>query len=307
MKKKAQVSDRFRDFDANLTTRPWIVLGMGLRRFEKLISLKNKMIIGLIAIIYLWTLAFYVMLGNSEDYPCRDFSEGYQSCVPLNYYGDLGSQAGLRIFIISLAAIASGGMIGNDMANKSLHLYLSRPISRIDYLIARFIPVFLLLLLVTAVPNLMVAAAMWSDGGLKTEWITDHKWLIVNIFVQGIFYSAAYSIIGLTFSTALKKESNASGAFFLFVYGTSIIAETFFSVLTAFDIKGSDGVLLLSISHVLDMISYAIFDAKYYVMAFGFPWEVDISDSEVGAVFTIVFAGCCGFMYWMILQMEANK
>ena len=65
--------------------------------------------------------------------------------------------------------------------------------------------------------------------------------------------------------------------------------------------------LLLSISHVLDMISYAIFDAKYYVMAFGFPWEVDISDSEVGAVFTIVFAGCCGFMYWMILQMEANK
>jgi ABC-type transport system involved in multi-copper enzyme maturation permease subunit len=280
---------------------------MGLRRFEKLISLKNKMIIGLIVIIYLWTLAFYVMLGDSEDYPCRDFLDGYQSCVPLNYYGDLGSQVGLRIFIISLAAIASGGMIGNDMANKSLHLYLSRPISRIDYLIARFIPVFLLLLLVTAVPNLMVAAAMWSDGGLKTEWITDHKWLIVNIFVQGIFYSAAYSIIGLTFSTALKKESNASGAFFLFVYGTSIIAETFFSVLTAFDINGSDGVLLLSISHVLDMISYAIFDAKYYVMAFAFPWEVDVSDPEVGAVFTFVFAGCCGFMYWMILQMESNK
>jgi hypothetical protein len=148
---------------------------------------------------------------------------------------------------------------------------------------------------------------MWSDDGLKTEWITDHKWLIVNIFVQGIFYSAAYSIIGLTFSTALKKESNASGAFFLFVYGTSIIAEIFFSVLAAFDINGSDGVLLLSISHVLDMISYAIFDAKYYVMAWGFPWEVDITGTEVGAVFTFVFAGCCGFMYWMILQIEANK
>jgi ABC-type transport system involved in multi-copper enzyme maturation permease subunit len=227
--------------------------------------------------------------------------------VPLNYYGDLGSQAGLRLFIISLAAIASGGMIGNDMANKSLHLYLSRPISRIDYLIARFIPVFLLLLMVTAVPNLMVAIAMWSDTGLETEWITNHKWLFVDILVQGIFYSAAYSIIGLTFSTILKKESNASGAFFLFVYGTSIIAETFFSILTAFEIDGSDGVLLLSVSHLLDMISYAIFDAKYYVMAFGWPWEVDIGGTEVGVVFTFIFAGCCGFMYWMILQMEANK
>ena len=41
MKKKAQVSDRFRDFDANLTTRPWIVLGMGLRRFEKFFILNT--------------------------------------------------------------------------------------------------------------------------------------------------------------------------------------------------------------------------------------------------------------------------
>jgi ABC-type transport system involved in multi-copper enzyme maturation permease subunit len=198
-------------------------------------------------------------------------------------------------------------MIGKDMANKSLHLYLSRPISRIDYLIARFIPVFLLLLLVTAVPNLIVATAMWSNDGLKTEWITDHKWLIVNILVQGIFYSAAYSIIGLTFSTLLKKESNASGAFFLFVYGTSIIAEIFFAILKAFEIDGADRVLLISVSHVLDMISYAIFDIEYYVQAGFAPWKVDIGGTELGAVFTIIFAGCCGFMYWMILQMEANK
>lgn len=322
MKKKAQVSDRFRDFNANLTTRPWIVLGMGLRRFEKFFSTKNKIIMGLILVIYLWTLAFDVLLSSgSENYPCvlrdnGDFFEEdysgplmveYQECGPLTYYGDLFTGGGIRILIVSLAAIASGGMIGNDMANKSLHLYLSRPISRIDYLIARFIPVFLLLLLVTAVPNLIVAAAMWSEGGLKTEWISNHKWLIVNIFVQGIFYSAAYSIIGLTFSTALKKESNASGAFFLFVYGTSIIAELFFTILKAFGIDGADSVLLISVSHVLDMISYAIFDIEYYVQAGFAPWKVDISSTEVGVVFTIIFAGCCGFMYWMILQMEANK
>ena len=315
MKKKAQVSDRFRDFNANLTTRPWIVLGMGLRRFEKFFSTKNKIIMGLILIIYLWTLAFDVMLASgSENYPCvlreNDFFEEdgeYKDCGPLTYYGDLFTGGGIRILIVSLAAIASGGMIGNDMANKSLHLYLSRPISRIDYLIARFIPVFLLLLLVTAVPNLIVASAMWSDDGLKTEWLTDHKWLIVNILIQGIFYSAAYSIIGLTFSTILKKESNASLAFFLFVYGTSIIAELFFTILKAFGIDGADGVLLISVSHILDMISYAIFDVEYYVQAGFAPWKVDIGGTEVGVVFTFIFAGCCGFMYWMILQMEANK
>jgi len=293
---------------------------MGLRRFEKFFSTKNKIIMGLILIIYLWTLAFDVMLASgSENYPCvlrdnGDFFEEdgplmveFKDCGPLTYYGDLFTGGGIRILIVSLAAIASGGMIGNDMANKSLHLYLSRPISRIDYLIARFIPVFLLLLLVTAVPNLIVASAMWSDDGLKTEWLTDHKWLIVNILIQGIFYSAAYSIIGLTFSTILKKESNASLAFFLFVYGTSIIAELFFTILKAFGIDGADGVLLISVSHILDMISYAIFDVEYYVQAGFAPWKVDIGGTEVGVVFTFIFAGCCGFMYWMILQMEANK
>jgi len=293
---------------------------MGLRRFEKFFSTKNKIIMGLILIIYLWTLAFDVMLASgSENYPCvlrdnGDFFEEdgplmveFKDCGPLTYYGDLFTGGGIRILIVSLAAIASGGMIGNDMANKSLHLYLSRPISRIDYLIARFIPVFLLLLLVTAVPNLIVASAMWSDDGLKTEWLTNHKWLIVNILIQGIFYSAAYSIIGLTFSTILKKESNASLAFFLFVYGTSIIAELFFTILKAFGIDGADGVLLISVSHILDMISYAIFDVEYYVQAGLAPWKVDIGGTEVGVVFTFIFAGCCGFMYWMILQMEANK
>ena len=68
MKKKAQVSDRFRDFNASLTTRPWIVWGMGFRRFEKFFSTKNKVMMGLIVIIYLWTLAFDVMLASgSED------------------------------------------------------------------------------------------------------------------------------------------------------------------------------------------------------------------------------------------------
>ena len=42
-------------------------------------------------------------------------------------------------------------------------------------------------------------------------------------------------------------------------------------------------------------------------MAAGFPWPTDISDVQIGAVFTAIFAGCSGLMYWMIQQMEANK
>ena len=260
-----------------------------------------------------------MLASGSENYPCvlrdnGDFFEEdgplmveFKDCGPLTYYGDLFTGGGIRILIVSLAAIASGGMIGNDMANKSLHLYLSRPISRIDYLIARFIPVFLIVILVTLVPNIMIFTSMWSDSGLKTEWLLDHKWLIFDLIAQAVVYSTGLAIIGLTFSTAIKKENTASAAYFLFIYGSSTICEIFFIALKVLDVEGADVILLLSVSHLLDCVSYAIFDTKYFVIASFMPLDTDISNIEIGVVLTAVFAVCSGLMYWMIQQMEANK
>ena len=307
IKKAAEVSERFRDFDANLTTRPWIVIGMGLRKFSKIMNIKNYGLWSLIVIVYLFTLFRFIMFTDSEMYPCRSMGEDYQSCLPLDYYGDLLTQGGMRLFLVSIAAIASGGVIGKDMTNKSIHLYLSRPISRLDYLIARFIPIFLVMIVVTVIPNIIIFSSMWSDSGLKAEWIFDHNWLIFNLIVQGSVYSAGFSIIGLTFSAIIKKENAASAAFFLFVYGSSIVCEIFFIALKVLEIEGADFILLLSVSHLLDCISYAIFDTKYFVMASGFPWETDISNIQIGVGFTAIFGGFSGLMYWMIQQMEANK
>ena len=88
---------------------------------------------------------------------------------------------------------------------------------------------------------------------------------------------------------------------------TDSIDTIFFIALKVLEIEGADVILLLSISHLLDCVSCAIFDAKYFVMASGFPWETEISSIEIGLVFTAVFAGCSGLMYWMIQQMDANK
>ena len=311
MTSKTSLSERFRDFDATLTTRPWIILGMGLRKFNRLLSLKTWNGIGIwamIAVVYLLTFVRFILLVDPEDYPCIDLNDEYQRCVPLDFYGDLlGNAGGTKLFLIAIAAAASGGIIGNDIANKSIHLYLSRPISRVDYLIARFIPVFMLLLMVTVLPNLMILRSMWSGNGLEAAWLLDRKWLGINILLQGILYSASYSILGLTFSTLIKKEGIASSAFFLFVYGTSLICETFFTILNAFGVDQADFVLLMSVNHLIDMISYAIFDTKYFVIAFLAPMEVEIGTLELFSVFTLIFAGCGTLMYWMIQQMEANK
>jgi ABC-type transport system involved in multi-copper enzyme maturation permease subunit len=303
MKDEAQVSEKFARYDAKLTTRSKIVIGMGLRGFFSLLKLNKKGVwnLALIFLIYLWSIVFFVLMaGEGNVYPCEEMSSEFKYCQPIAYYGDMGL-GGVRLFLVTLAAIASGGLIANDMNDKSLHLYLSRPISRLDYLIARFIPIFLLLIFVTVIPNMITFVTQWSNSGLEFDWIKNHKWLMFDIIVQGLFYSASYSIIGLTFSTLINREYRAAGAFFLFVYGTNIIVELFH------EFVNDDRVLLLSIAHLLDIVSFKIFKAEYYFTSFGDLKGIELSNIEIFGALTIIIGGCGIFVNWMISQMEENK
>lgn len=303
MKNEAQVSEKFTKYDAELTTRPKIVIGMGLRGFFNLIKFDNKSgwNLALVFLIYLWSMVFFVLMaGDSNSYPCEEMGDEFKYCQPIAYYGDMGL-GGIRLFLVTLAAIASGGLIANDMNDKSLHLYLSRPISRLDYLIARFIPIFLLLIFVTVLPNLIIFITQWSNSGLEFDWIKNHKWLIFDIILQGLFYSASYSIIGLTFSTLINREYRAAGAFFLFVYGTTLIAEIFHLFVN------DDRVLLLSIAHLLDIVSFKIFGADYYFTSAFELKGIELTNVEIFGALTLIIGGCGIFVNWMISQMEANK
>ena len=303
MKEEAQVSEKFKRYDAELTTRTRIVIGMGLRGFANLIkfNMKSGWNLALVFLIYLWSIVFFVLMASENStYPCDEMTSEFKYCQPIAYYGDMGL-GGVRLFLVTLAAIASGGLIANDMNDKSLHLYLSRPISRLDYLIARFIPIFLLLLFVTVLPNMITFITQWSSAGLEFDWIMKHKWLMFGIITQGIFYSASYSIIGLTFSTLINREYRAAGAFFLFVYGTNIIVEIFHLFV------GDDRVLLLSVTHLLDIVSFEIFGSEYYFTSLGQLKGIELSNLEIFGTLTLVIGGCGLFVNWMISQMEANK
>jgi len=305
LKKDAKIAEKFKDFTPTLDSRSKIVLGMGLRGFEKLLSLKNKGILFLIGIIYLWTFAFYLLMGESS-YPCTHVSEEITTCTHLNFYGDL-QLGGTRIFLVMLAAVASSGLIANDLTDKSIHLYLSRPISRIDYLIARIIPIFLLMITVTALPNLAIFISQFSKSGLDFNFISDNKWTLSNLILQAIFYSISYSIIGITFSAAINRESLAAVGFFGTVYGVSLIVEIFYVMMTEMNVEQADYILLLSIIHFLDIISYKIFNVDYFVTLFGSPWIIEYSFALIVGLYVLVFSSFIFLINYIISQMEVTK
>ncbi len=57
-------------------------------------------------------------------------------------------------------------------------------------------------------------------------------WTLSNLILQAMFYSISYSIIGITFSAAINRESLASAGFFGTVYGVSLIVEIFYGLMS---------------------------------------------------------------------------
>ena len=76
----------------------------------------------------------------------------------------MGAQS---FFAVLLAALAGPGLVAPDLANNALPLYFSRPLSRLDYVLARLLVLAGLLALVTWIPGLLlfgmqVGMAGWS-------------------------------------------------------------------------------------------------------------------------------------------------
>ena len=305
MKNDAQIAEKFKDFKPSLNSRKNIILGMGMRGFEKLFSLKNKSILFLIGIVYLWTFAFYLLMGE-DSYPCNTVSAELQTCTHLNFYGDL-QYGGTRIFLVLIAAVASSGLIANDLTDKSIHLYLSRPISRIDYLIARIIPIFLLMLTITLLPNLSVFISQFSRSGLSMDFLNENMWTFSNLILQAIFYSISYSIIGITFSAAINRESLASAGFFGTVYGISLIVELFYQMMLIMEVDNAEFILLLSIIHLLDIISYKIFNVDYFVTIFGDPEIIEYSMILIVSFYIFLFSSLLASVNYIVSRMEVTK
>ena len=84
------------------------------------------------------------------------------------------------------------------------------------------------MLTITLIPNLAVFISQFSKSGLNIDFLSSNMWTLGNLILQAIFYSISYSIIGITFSAAINRESLASAGFFGTVYGVSLVVEIFY-------------------------------------------------------------------------------
>ena len=127
-------------------------------------------------------------------------------------------------FLIALIAIFGGsGLIATDLKNNALSLYLSKPISWIDYLIGKFAVIGILLGCLTLVPGLLLflEQALLTD----TSFLKENYWIPLSIVAYSVLITLSSSLLMLLFSSLTSNPRYATIGFCAVWFGSPVIYE----------------------------------------------------------------------------------
>jgi len=113
-------------------------------------------------------------------------------------------------FAFLLTVLVAPPLISRDLSNNALPLYLSRPLSRAEYVLGKMTVVVFLLSLVTWIPGLLIFFFQASLAGLS--WLWANLWMGWAIFLGCMVYIVLLSLLALTVSSIVKWRVVASGA-----------------------------------------------------------------------------------------------
>ena len=135
-------------------------------------------------------------------------------------FGDfLNQQIG---FTILLSIFGASGLVANDLRTGAILAYLSRPLTRRDYVLGKLLVPMCLTLAVTLVPGLLLYVSGLSLAPeLYLKW--ELAWIAPAIVVHAFAISLVVSLLTLAIS-ALSRSARAAGlGLFGFIVGSEMV------------------------------------------------------------------------------------
>ena len=135
------------------------------------------------------------------------------------------------VFAIFLAALAGPSLIAPDLANNALPLYLSRPLTRWKYALARLIVIVGMLSVVTWIPGLLLFAL---QVGLAGGWWFVANWTLgAGVVIGFLLWLLVLSLVAMASSAYVKWRVVAGAvslAFFFILAGVGEMVDEVFRV-----------------------------------------------------------------------------
>ena len=215
-----------------------VVFGIGRSFWAKLAAF------GILAVALLPAI---VQLGVASLSP-----EEIELVTPEDYYGII--EPLLAIFV----AIIAPELGARDQRARTLSLYFSRALRRIDYALAKFAALVTALLAITVTPQLLMFVGNMSAAPDTFDYFTDNFEDIPAIILSALLLSSFFSGIGLAIAAQTSRRTYSTVA---------IVAVLTLSVGIAtaiFESAGPDSgrwALLLSPYHLVRGTTYWLFGA----------------------------------------------
>lgn len=134
----------------------------------------------------------------------------------------LPASNGFVLFFVSLmAAVIGSGLIADDMQSMAFTLYLSRPITQVDYLLAKAAILAPLIAMVTILP-LVLTALVAALLGLFS-WTIALEATGISLVVGGLL-TLFYTAVSLFLSSLTRRKGIAAAGIFAVNFGLTIPA-----------------------------------------------------------------------------------
>ena len=190
--------------------RVWTIIGAGLRREFR----RPAALFPVIAGVFLTTISaiFFLFLASLFNPSATANLESFY--LP-------ASNPTMLFFVTLLASTVGAGLIADDVHTNALTLYLSRPITHVDYLIAKGAILGTLVILITILP-LFIAALL---AGLLSfvSWgvaLAAMGWAVV----LGLVLAGFFTTVPLLLSSLTPRKAYAAAGVFAISLGLALTA-----------------------------------------------------------------------------------
>ena len=169
-------------------------------------------------------------------------------------------------FVFFVSVYVGAGLIANDRRANALQIYLSKPLTRAEYVLGKMAILMTFLLMVTWLPAMVLLLAQVSFAG-SFRFVLDNLYLLPAItlfsFVEATLVSAAM--------LALSSLSNNSRFVGILYAGLIFFSEAFFGVMRA--VTADSSLSWLSFGNNLAQLGDAMFRVP---LRYSTPWPISL-------------------------------
>jgi ABC-type transport system involved in multi-copper enzyme maturation permease subunit len=221
--------------------RTWMVIA----RAGVMERLRERKFLGLLLVAWLPFLVRSVQLYVAANYAQASFLNATPSM-----FRDYLAQQGVFVFFITL--YVGSGLIANDRRANALQIYLSKPLSRVDYVVGKLATLLIFLTAVTWLPGILLLIMQLLFAGNLT-------FLKANLFLfPAITVFSAVTVLTSSFTMLALSSLSKSRRFVAVMYaGLIFFTAAMYQALRG--ITGTSAWVFISPGDVLDVIGDRIF------------------------------------------------